>query len=300
MSSDGRWMVTTTNDDPSRPLLWQLFSPDPSEEPIEVFDTSHAGKRILDVAFSPDGRWIVMTAQEEESDECVVWVWDSTKNIEAAKFFTLAIGKPTGGVNRAMASFSANSCRLAVLAPHIGSLSLFVLSASSGCIEADYPRDLEHTGEVLCVALDEEGKLMATGGEDEDVRLWSLAQDAQPGLVHKIRTGSPVDEVVLSKDGKQLLTRSSYGHEAIVHLWRVAGTDMAPIRLRADFMSDVDRVRFDDDDRRILAFDRCEVAGEWICDIDQLIDTARKITPQRPTKKDLERFKIEPGVFGTQ
>ena len=78
-----------------------------------------------------------------------------------------------------------------------------------------------HTGTVWSVAFSPDGKRLASGSNDNTVRLWNVADPAHPVPLGQPLTGhtNNVLSVVFSPDGKTLASRSDDG---TVRLWNVA------------------------------------------------------------------------------
>src|SRR5262249_12594316 len=71
-----------------------------------------------------------------------------------------------------------------------------------------------HSAEVNCVALDQEGKLLATGSSDNTVKIFEFASGK---VLHTLEGHKkPVYSVAFSKDGKYLASGSQ---DNTIRLW---------------------------------------------------------------------------------
>jgi WD40 repeat protein len=96
-----------------------------------------------------------------------------------------------------------------------------------------------HTAGVISVAFSPDGKLLASGGADTQIRLWDVAGRREL-VVLEAHTG-PVTVVRFSPDGKHFL---SGGAEGALHLWDVAERAIerrfltSPYVFRGEFLPD--------------------------------------------------------------
>ncbi|HJR07877.1 MAG TPA: caspase family protein [Pyrinomonadaceae bacterium] len=75
-----------------------------------------------------------------------------------------------------------------------------------------------HEGEVLCAAWSADGRMIASGGQDNAVRLWDAATGKQTRTLSV--TSSVVNSIALSPDGKRLASGNGDG-AGVIKLWEL-------------------------------------------------------------------------------
>ena len=98
-----------------------------------------------------------------------------------------------------------------------------------------------HTGEVYAVAFSPDGRLLASAGKDQTIKIWDLATDQE------VRTlpgrGDLVSSVAFSPDGRLLASANGYGEDfrpADVRIWEVTtGQEVCTCRGHASAVAGV-------------------------------------------------------------
>lgn len=192
--------------------------------------TGHEGK-IIALAFTADGQNLISA-----SDDKTVRLWDVNGRKERR---TLTESASRHGEVTAVA-FSAKSDLFAMGLTEVKSQEgnrraragppswnhlVKVRSASTGEEVATFSG---HVQEVVAVALDGSGRLAASGGPDQTVRLWDVDRKTEISAIPQDRA---VVAVALGYDGKWLAAASDKGE---ISVWRIKGVKAPAAVVRRD------------------------------------------------------------------
>lgn len=170
----------------------------PMVGPEIVLPTGHASN-IRAIAFSPDGRWLA-----SGGDDGTLQIWD-------VKSHRVWRTMGTQGGQISSIAFEPDSRRLviAVRATQIGwimhvrnthvpkgnAIRMFDIVTGKPLWNIDYPFD------ITSIALDSDGHLLASAGNDKRVRVWNAEQGS---LIHNLSAGARgwMNCVAISPDGR--------------------------------------------------------------------------------------------------
>ncbi len=158
----------------------------------EVFQVHH-DEPVCDVAFSPDGRYIV-TASWDDSAR----VWDASTGEEAARLLherdVRAICFSTDGQRVATASYD-------------GTAGVWDSATGARIVH------LVHPGKVTAVSLNPDGSQIATAGDDNVARVWDTATGTQ---VFRLDHDDRVSAIAFAPSGEWLASAS---HDHTARIW---------------------------------------------------------------------------------
>jgi len=188
-SPDGRSVLTSSKDGTAR-----LF--DPYGEPVPRTRTSY-GSGVTSVAVDPSGTLYAAGRADGGVD----------------------VLTPKGHLIRSVIAGGGPAAKAVVSLAWAGKQTLMTASKDGrvrlwGRAGASQPRELVHRGAIRAAAISADGMLVATAGEDKNVRLWDLRRSSS----RTIPQPGEVNAVAFSPSGKILATAS--GNSA--HTWRTS------------------------------------------------------------------------------
>jgi WD40 repeat protein len=157
---------------------------------MEVLSSHTASVRA--VAFSPNGKWLASGADDEK-----VKIWDVSskallKVIDTKMAVQCLCFTPDNRYVAAGGTARSNRSRLVIY------------DAESGDV---YKKLDENTGSITALACDPEGKLLATGNKDKNVKLWDIRSGANRFIFRKHK--GEILSLVFAADGKTFLSGSA-------------------------------------------------------------------------------------------
>ena len=210
---------------------------------LEGFTGEEHNNRVLNVGFSPDGKWIRSC---NGAGPFLLRVWDAATGNEAPSMKRFIAGVPSMAFSPDGRSIVSGSSRNAVVWDATSGRQTLALEGLAGQLESvafspdgkrivgagnrrlqvwDAASGKEllafrgHNGQILCLAFTPDGKRIVSGGEDKMLRIW----DATSGLEVLTLKGhadggglGKVLSVAVSPDGKRIV---SAGDDKIVKIW---------------------------------------------------------------------------------
>ncbi|WFE97517.1 trypsin-like peptidase domain-containing protein [Micromonospora sp. WMMD987] len=232
-SPDGRLLAGLDGDGALQ--LWDVASREPSGGPLDA-----RSGNLTDLTFSPDGRLLVSASEVgivdyyEVSTRRVVDRRRIVRGALAVAFSPdgklLAVGGDEGVVHL-LSPDGRQTGEIRLAAPLRDLVfrpgrSTLVTADSLGAVQEWDPRTRQqsgptltgHVGGVESLAVDRDGSLLVSGGEDRQIRIWD-SPARQPLGATVTADASRVNDVVFSPDGTRLATG---GFDGSVRIWDVA------------------------------------------------------------------------------
>jgi WD40 repeat protein/serine/threonine protein kinase len=275
-SPDGRHLVSGSFDNTA--IIWDLAT----SQPTEILRGHNWW--VWSAEFSPDGAWIVTAGQDGKA---IVWGTQAAirQRLEALGQQVPATTAPasqtifdqytefnghTGAVYAA--SFSPDGRMIAT-----GGYDKFVMVWDPDKVKPiDLARQLEgkanrspenyrrlagHLQPVWSVVFSPSGRVIASGSEDNAIRLWDVATGESEKILRG--HGSAVHKAVFSPDGEWI---ASGAHDETVRLWNIAGYQEVRVLHTTVFRGHADGIlsaRFSSDGKQIITASRDRSAMLW-------------------------------------
>lgn len=243
-SPDSRYVATATaySGDTAVDSVARLWSLEPNEllELPELKQFRHEGN-VLSVAFSPDGRSLLTTSEDDSAR-----IWDIESGQETGRFThrddvgtaqfspdgrfvvtasldnTARLWNVQNGQEIAQL-FHSDDVVQAVFSPNGRYVATASLDGTACVWDAETGQEIaqfRHDGGVLAIAFSPDSRFLATASQDDTARVWTIATQQELGrFTHR----GDVLAIAFSPDGQQILSGSA---DKTAQLWAVP---LAPV-----------------------------------------------------------------------
>jgi WD40 repeat protein len=240
ISPNGDWLVFGTQN--GNVCIWKLSATGPAEAPCEI------GKQkepVTRVQFSPKGRWLA-TAQipgwdnphdSQPENHVKIRLWEVSADFPHGEPKILGHKDDLTEPSLQAIAFNKDETRLAVTYGYQVQVWDLTQEDPAGHVVS---RGL-HDQWIKTVDFSPDGRWLATGSIDTNVKLWDLTE---PREVLLNGHSSVVQSVAFSDDGRWLVTA---GDDAVAYLWDLSGPRTIPGKLLRGHDSPITQVVFGPD-----------------------------------------------------
>lgn len=200
-SDDGRMLASSSGE---QIILWDVAT----GAPLRTIKTAQTD--LNQIAFIKDDKHLISGSGMGGEQEQTVKIWDVATGAE------LHEGRGQNLFNPVAESFSPD--RKTLLMHDADPANPDVIRLLDVQTRKERLVLAGHEGEVLCAAWSRDGRLIASGGQDNSVRVWDAATGRQSRTLSVNTT--VVNSVALSRDGKRLASGNGDGTGAI-KLWEL-------------------------------------------------------------------------------
>ena len=262
-SSDNAYLVTVgiQSDFSTNAFLWDLTK----EDPFVSIPLDGAIGDLIDVAISPDNRWVAATGGNK-----FIYVWDLKEDSSERKFPVSVLEGHSAPINEVL--FSPDGDWLA----SAGQDGIVRLWDSRGDAISENSIPLEgHRASVIILDFSPDGARLATAGFDSEVIVWDLtSQQSQP--IIEYRFDNHVEDVTtlsFNSDGHWL---ASGGRDNNINLWNLNNPENS--YLLTGHTDWVRNVKFTPDDSWLVSASNDTTVRLWDLKTDVLGERSIELT----------------------